>query len=101
MSGRRTKQLRKECARRLGRAPFDADGHVTARSAVVQSGGFFYRVMQLLKRKPVVQIDEFRYFKRHRCTPDEAAARRLEEIRKHARHEMEVELNNERMGVAA
>lgn len=44
MSGKRTKQLRRECQRRLGRTPQKAD----------------------LERN---QLDEFRFFKRHGVTP--------------------------------
>jgi hypothetical protein len=74
VSGRRTKQLRKECARRLGRASLKADGHVTYRAVTVldnRSGrSILRRALAVLKPKPL-QIDEFRFFKRRRRTPAE------------------------------
>lgn len=73
MSGSRTKQLRKECARRLGRAPSKADGHVASRTMSVPVKGkdgktFLQRMIGYLKPKDVVQRDEFRFFKRYRKT---------------------------------
>jgi len=94
MSGRRTKQLRRECARLLGRAPRKADGHVTIRSVLavskVDGRPFLRRMWSMLKPAKHVQIDEFRYFKRHgripaqdiatRRTPLGADARRREGV---------------------
>ena len=97
MSGRRTRQLRRECSRRLGRYPAKASGHVMWRSAVqdvqTKSGRLLRRFWQALKpAKGGPQLDEFRFFKRHGCTPQEhqtqlgmlAAKRRAERERQAA-----------------
>jgi hypothetical protein len=104
MSARRTKQLRRECARRLGRAPLKADGHITMRAGSVPAtgrtgkpAGLLRRVWLLLKPADRLQVDEFRFFKRHGCTPGETAARRAGELAARRRHEAEVDRHNESM----
>ena len=104
MSGKRTKQLRKECHVRLGRAPFKADGHVTHRTGLVawrdeRGRTILSRIWNHFTRpkdhKP--QIDEFRFFKRHGVTPQEAESRRAQELAHRERRRLAIERNNEHM----
>ena len=57
---------------------------------------FLDRVFRLLKPRPI-SLDEFRFFKRHRMTREEAAAQHAELIAARARHAAWVERNNERL----
>ena len=104
MSGRRIKQLRKECRERLGRAPFKADGHVTHMTSLVawrdeRGRSILSRIWNYFTRpkEHVPQIDEFRFFKRHGATPQEIESRRAEKLAQGERHRLAVERNNERM----
>lgn len=77
MSGRRTKQLRAECARRLGRNPQKADGHVKTTTLTVErkskdGSTFLQRMIGFLKPKPIKR-DEFRFFKKYRKTHQDVA----------------------------
>lgn len=104
MSGRRAKQLHRECKRRLGRDPLKANGHVTMRSMITfgkdkQGRTLLQRVWAVFKRKKnaPVQIDEFRYFKRNGFTPQEFANARIDYQHRLYEHEQEVERNNDRL----
>ena len=104
MSGKRTRQLRRECARRLGRSPLKANGHITMRTGVAPATGrtgkptgLLRRVWLYLKPAASLQVDEFRFFKRHGCTPGEAAARRAGELAVRRRRQAEADRHNESM----
>lgn len=94
MSGSRTKQLRRECRERLGRAPLKAEGHVTHRATTIK--GTLRRVWAALKPNPI-QVDEFRFFKRRGCTPEEERAARWRFLGACAKHKAAVERNNDHM----
>ena len=101
MSGRRTKQLRRECAVLLGRSPRKAAGHVTMRSIVTRKEHrgrtIVQRLWGLLKPADGVQIDEFRFFKRRHTTPGEEMLDRQLFLSARRRHQEEVDRNNEHM----
>ena len=96
MSGSRTKQLRREFVKRQGRAPLRAEGHVTITTKLLKVAKSLIRVA--VQHKPgTIQKDEFRYFKRHGMTIQEAALQRAYYLAAVARHKKEVEDNNLRM----
>ena len=98
MSGSRTKQLRREFMKRQGRAPLRAEGHVTITSKVVTIAKTLMHVMVERKASLNPQKDEFRYFKRHSMTIQEAAPERAYYLAAVVRHRKETEDNNRRMG---
>ena len=98
MSGSRTKALRRECEKRLGHAPFEADGHVTIRWTRLE--GIGHRVLAFFKKPAKTQADEFRFFKRHGKTIQEAALERGQYSARVERHKREVEESNVRIATA-
>lgn len=100
MSGRRAKQLRRECIERMGRAPRKAEGHITTTTAVAQVIQRGKAVLQRIFVKPKDAprtADEFRFFKRHGCTRDEAAVAHAEFLVRRIDHRKAVDTNNERL----
>jgi hypothetical protein len=81
---------------RQGRAPLRAEGHVTITTKVLKIAKSLVRVA-VQRKAGTIQKDEFRYFKRHDTTIQEAAVQRAYYLAAVARQNKEVEDNNLRM----